>query len=87
MMKWASTSSANAFNNLPPNLLGAAHAGYGVISMLPVDARNLVLSKYVDALRIIFFTSVPVAGIGLILSLFVTNKKLQHTGPAAPVEA
>jgi len=74
-------------NNLSPQLLGAAHAGYKAIMSLPADDANLIVTKYVQALCIIFYCTVPVAGIGMILSLFITNKKLQHTGPVAPVEA
>jgi MFS family permease len=74
-------------NNLPPELLQVAHLGYQAIQSLPPASADFVITKYVDALCIIFYCTVPVAGIGLILSLFISNKKLQHAGPPPPVEA
>jgi hypothetical protein len=69
-------------NNLTPELLGAAHAGYHIIQMLPTqDLINEVLTTYTQAIQTIFFTAVPVAGVAFLLSFLITNKKLMHAKP------
>jgi len=57
------------------------------IYSLPADMIPGVVEAYADSLKIVFLVGVPVAGLGLLSSLFIKNIRIVKTGPTGPPNA
>jgi len=75
--------NASLKKNLDANLVLAAQGGHAAISALPSAVQTQIYDAYVDALRLVFISSVPVAGLALILSFAITRKKIAKKTPNA----
>ncbi|KAF5355236.1 hypothetical protein D9758_005990 [Tetrapyrgos nigripes] len=67
--------------NVPEAIL--KNAPTSIRAVLPPDQVLQAVKVYVQSLRIVYLVAVPVAGVALIVSLFIKNAKLAPQGAAA----
>ena len=69
-------------NNLSGQYYGTAQAGVEAINALPEASKEIVLTGYNDALRIVFISGCPPLAVGMLLAFFITNKRIvRHSNP------
>jgi len=64
-------------HRLSAHLLAVSHGGHAAIDRLPSAEAQFIIKSYVDSLKIVFWSGVPVAALALIVAFCIQNYKLQ----------
>eukprot|EP01119_Soliformovum_irregulare_P004281 TRINITY_DN15281_c0_g1_i1.p1 TRINITY_DN15281_c0_g1~~TRINITY_DN15281_c0_g1_i1.p1 ORF type:complete len:625 (+),score=155.65 TRINITY_DN15281_c0_g1_i1:89-1963(+) len=70
---------------LDPSVIPLTHLGHrAIVEQLPPDVARHVLEMYTEALKVCFWASIPIVGVGFILGFFIKNMNIAQATPGQP---